>query len=190
VSQIVRIGPQDQKKPISLNPGDTLEVALPEKAASGTWKVDFDRGLLWDEEEDAQQGRWVLGGALQQTVRTFLALAKGTFVLHCEYVDLRNGQGQVLENLEFTVFIGMSPAEMKKFRRPPENASPRTTSSPPRQRQMSSEPPSVVDHTFARIQHLETENRRLQERLWTLTNRVVQLAEDYASIVKRRPAQR
>ncbi|NIM07485.1 MAG: hypothetical protein GTO55_12025 [Armatimonadetes bacterium] len=181
MSQTIRIGPQDAKKPISLEPGDTLEVALPEKSVGGTWKVDFDRSLLWDEEEDAQQARWVLGGAHQQTVRNLLALAKGSCILRCAYLDLRNGGGRVLEDINFTIYVGIKASERKKY--PPKKAAPASVASRA-SRQASHDVSDAAHGSQSRLQHLETENRRLQERLWDLTNKVVQLAEDYAAIVK------
>jgi len=182
VSQIIRVGPQDAKRPVSLDPGDTLEVALPEGNVSGTWKVDFDRGLLWDEEEDERQARWVLGEGLQQTLRTFLALTAGSCILHCEFRDLQNGNGRVLEAVDFTLYIGLSPSQQKKLR-PPE----RSRSAPPPaapRRHEANEPTAAFFDSRGKIQQLENENRRLQERLWDLTHKVVQIAEDYAAIVK------
>ena len=184
MSQIVRIGPQDARKPVSINPGDTIEVALPERSVSGTWRVNYDRAFFWDEEEETRQARWVLADANQQTVRTLLSLAQGRSIIHCEYVDLQNGHGRVLESVDFYVYIGIAPSQQKKFRPSEKTAALSQAGFRPPPREDYAEIEALPLDPEERTQHLESENRRLQERLWDLTNKVVELAEGYARIVK------
>jgi len=183
VSQIIRIGPQDARKPVSLNPGDLLEVILPEKNITGIWSADFDPALLWDGEEENRPAWWVLGEGVQHTVRTFQARAPGCCWLHFDYLDMHNGKGGVIESIHFNILIG--PDQPRK-RRPSEKTSP--AAQPPSWRGEQKSPrrpsPSVSLDSQAKIQQLEAENRRLQERLWGLTHKLVELAEGYAALVK------
>ena len=187
MSQIIRIGPQDVKKPVSLKRGDTLEVALPAVNIAGIWKVGYDRDLLWDEAEDSR-AHWILGDSQQQTLRSFLAVAEGACLLHCEYVDVQSGHGQVKESIDFEVFIGVKPSRANK-----KQAAARAPLVRPTFQILEDDDDFMDDgapvsgDTEERVRRLETENRQLQERLWSLTYRVVELAEGYASAIKGRP---
>lgn len=188
MSQTVRVGPKDAKKVIFLKPGDLLEVALPEKNVTGAWRVDFDSAVLWDGVDERGKARWVLGEAEQSSLRTFQALVQGTSVLYFEYLKKSNGHEEVLETVYFEININPNPpSKAQAAKKPGAKPPPR----PPRRPDPQYDP---YDYEYEdtsefpaadRAQKLEEDNRKLQERLWNLTDKLVKLTEDYAKYVAR-----
>jgi hypothetical protein len=188
VSQTVRVGPQDAKKVVFLKPGDLLEISLPEKNVTGAWRVDFDPAVLWDGVDERGKARWVLGEAEQSSLRTFQALVQGTSVLYFEYMKKSNGHEEVLDTVYFEININPNPPSKAQ-------AAKKTSSKPPPRPSRRSDPQyDPYDYEYEdnsefpatdRTQKLEEDNRKLQERLWNLTDKLVKLTEDYAKYVAR-----
>lgn len=172
MAEVVRIGPQHAEQPVALNPGDVLEVLLPEQNISTTWQVYFDRGFFWIEDEDGDQIRWILEAGSQLTVRSLLALSAGRCVIHCEQVDLF-GRHKSADAIDFIINIGSQSACSKKARPAKRTASPSQPAAP----RHKPEIPLAFD-SQARLQELETENSWLQERLCDLSRQVTKLAEE------------
>gem|GEM_PF-7035240 len=189
MSQTVRVGPKDAKKVVFLKPGDLLEVALPEKNVIGVWRVDFDPTILWDGVDAQGRARWVLGETEQSSLRTFQALVLGTSVLYFEYLKKSNGHEEVLDTVYFEININPNPPSKAQAAK---KASPKP---PPRPMTRPETSYDSYDYEFEdnsefangsdRTHRLEEENRKLQERLWNLTDKLVKLTEDYAKYVAR-----
>jgi hypothetical protein len=187
VSQTVRVGPQDAKKVVFLKPGDLLEVALPEKNVIGAWRVDFDPTILWDGVDAHGKARWVLGETEQSSLRTFQALTQGTSVLYFEYMKKRNGSDEVLDTVYFEININPNPPSKAQAAKKTAAKPPPRPIRPPEQKydayDYEYEDTSELLPETDRAQKLEEENRKLQERLWSLTDKLVKLTEDYARFV-------
>jgi hypothetical protein len=186
VSQTVRVGPQDAKRVVFLKPGDLLEVALPEKNVIGAWRVDFDPTILWDGVDAHGKARWVLGETEQSSLRSFQALSQGTSVLYFEYLKKSNGREEVLDTVYFEININPNPpskaqAAKKAVPKPPPHPlrRPDPAYDPYEYEYEDNSELPAADRTLK----LEEENRKLQERLWSLTDKLVKLTEDYAKFV-------
>jgi hypothetical protein len=166
-----------------------LEISLPEKNVTGAWRVDFDPTILWDGVDAQGRARWLLGENEQSSLRTFQALVQGTSVLYFEYLKRHNGDEEILDTVYFEININPNPpskaqASKKTAPKPP----PRPITRPETKYDSYDyefEDNSELPVDAARTHKLEEDNRKLQERLWNLTDKLVKLTEDYAKYVAR-----